>query len=96
MSEDPRRTAPLSADPGEIVVEDKTDFHSGETFWTYAEVRDRAVALEVAKWFCPRNYIVVYHYDKSTVHVRGTGKGGAQKVRSGIRPADDLTVRTGE
>ena len=82
MSEDPRRV-PLTADPSEIRVEDLTDFHSGETFWTYAAVRDRTVALEVARWFCPRDYVVVYHYEKSTVHVRGTGKGNAKKVLGG-------------
>lgn len=79
MSEDARRS-PLAADPAEILVADKTDFHSGETFWTYAEVRDRAVALEIARWFCPKDYIVVYHYEKNTVHVRGTGKGNTKKV----------------
>jgi hypothetical protein len=64
----------MQVNASEIAAEDRMDFHSGETFWTYSNIKDRSIAAEIAKWFCPKDYIVVYDYTKQLVHVRGTGK----------------------
>lgn len=75
---------PLQVDTRHIRYSDKTDFNSGECFFTYANVPNRAVAFEIAKWFCPKDYTVVYNYESKVVDVRGDG-GNPQRATEADR-----------